>query len=467
MSVNEDFLINIPFTKVHKEKRTVEGIATADNVDLQGDVVEFDAALEAFANWVGNIREMHAPIAVGKALDFRPVQVAGPDGNLYNAIEVEAYVSKGAEDTWQKVLDGTLGGFSIGGSIRDAEEEFDAKLGRKVRKVKRMDLLELSLVDNPANPLAMLTMVKSNGGGELEFQPGFEGESHRIFYCKKDEVAKSDSSLCSYCGEEMEMIGFADHFEVEMVKTLITKFNEKNGGVSNLTKNENNDTIVDMDTEITDSQKQSLLKRLGDMLFGGEDIEDVVTATPTYAVPSINLNFADGITKGMTYTSGSTTNTIDFSKAVDAVGTIDDVEDVVADEVEDASEDEVTKSNDKEDDVEMDMEKFMEGISTLLDEKMSAFKQEVTELVDNKVDEVQKSVDSVTERIDEQGNSLEEVTGKVEEVAKSGAVKKSNDVVDDDELDEEIEKSADGKSESFWGGIFVPAAASKILGYDS
>lgn len=462
-SMNDEIVINIPFSKVNKEKRTVTGIATADNVDLEDDVVEFSTAIEAFGNWVGNIREMHAPIAVGKAVDFRPATVVGKDGNTYNGVEVEAYISKGAENTWLKVLDKTLGGFSIGGVIRKAEEEFDAKTGRKVRKIKKMDLLELSLVDNPANPLAMLSMIKSNGGGKLEVQPGFEGESHKIFYCTKDEVAKSDNSICSYCNEEMDLLGFADHFEVEVVKSLISKFHKENGGVSNLTKNENNDTIVDMDTEITDSQKQSLLKRLGDTLFGSDKVEDNVLSTNGLVLPNINLNFAaDGFSKSYTASSNSVLDT--FFKGEDVVTE----DEVVTDEIEDASEDEVTKSNDKEDDVDMDMEKFMDGISTLLDEKMSAFKQEVTDLVDDKVSDVQKSVDSVTEKIDEQGTSLEEVTGKVDEVAKSGAVKKSNDVVDDDELDEEIEKSLDeGKSESFWGGLFVPAAASKILGYDS
>jgi len=467
---NQDFVINIPFTKVDEVRRTVTGIATADNMDLEGDIIEFAASLDAFNNWVGNIREMHAPIAVGKALDFRHTTVTGDDGRMYNGIEVEAYISRGAEDTWLKVLDKTLGGFSIGGKILDIEEEFDNTLGHIVRRITEMMLLELSLVDNPANPLAMLSMIKSVGGGNFEVQPGFKGETHQIFYCKQDDVAKTGNSTCSRCDNEMVLLGESDHFDVDEMTKMISEFKQKNGGVHNLTKEQNDDKVVAMDTEITDEQKDNILQRMGNALFGKSDEGGELVASNATA-PAVNISFGNETANGFTTwtTDGtSTTDTIFRTTDIPTITTnVEITEEVVEDvEVEDTD---VEKSNDKkEDDEEMDMDKFMEGISTLLDEKMTAFKQEVTEQIDEKVDEVSKSVTSVTEKIDEQESSLLEVTGKVDEVAKSGAVKKSDDVVDEDELDEEIAKSLEAEeSESFWGGIFVPQVVAKSLGYNS
>jgi len=476
-TLNQEIVMNIPFTKVNKQKRTVTGIATADNVDLEGDVVEFAASLDAFNNWVGNIREMHAPIAVGKAVDFRPTTVPGPDGQLYRGIEVEAYISKGAESTWEKVLDKTLSGFSIGGRVVKAEHEFDKSTGKKIKKILELILVELSLVDNPANPLAMLSMVKSTKSGELEIQPGFEGESHQIYYCIKDEVAKSDNPICSYCEKEMELLGFADRFEVDNINKMINTYLEKNGGDYNLTNDKSNDTIVDVDTEITDSQKESLVKRLGDVLFGKNDDQggELIKAASGTQPATVSLNFNGYTTTGTSdglYISPSTTTSAPIINAEPVAKSVD-ADDAGGGEVDDeslekaASDETVEESNDKEDDTEMDMEKFMDGISTLLDDKMSAFKQEISEQVNTQIEEVQKSVTDVTEKIETQDASIQEVTGKVEDVAKSGAIKKSNDDVDEDEVDEELEKSLEAEPESFWGGIFVPREISKALGYDS
>ena len=165
-----DFNISFPIDMIKKEQRIVSGIATADNIDKSNDIVDFEASKEAFANWGGNIREMHAPIAVGKAIKYEPVTITDKDGNTYNAFKVEAYISKGAEDTWQKVLDGTLRSFSIGGKVIKKEEMADKMYnGRPINIIKKYVLGELSLVDNPANALAVIDLVKMNNEGGLNY----------------------------------------------------------------------------------------------------------------------------------------------------------------------------------------------------------------------------------------------------------------------------------------------------------
>jgi DNA-binding ferritin-like protein len=165
-----DFNISFPIDMIKREQRIVVGIATADNVDKAGDIVDFEASKEAFANWGGNIREMHAPIAVGKAINYEPVVLKDKDGVSYNAFKVEAYISKGAEDTWQKVLDGTLRSFSIGGKVIEKSESADKFFhGKPVNVIKKYVLGELSLVDNPANALAIIDIVKMDGEGLFKY----------------------------------------------------------------------------------------------------------------------------------------------------------------------------------------------------------------------------------------------------------------------------------------------------------
>ena len=165
-----DFNISFPIDMIKREQRIVVGIATADNVDKAGDIVDFEASKEAFANWGGNIREMHAPIAVGKAINYEPVVLHDKDGTAYNAFKVEAYISKGAEDTWQKVLDGTLRSFSIGGKVIEKSESAEKMFrGKPVNIIKKYVLGELSLVDNPANALAVIDIVKMDGEGLFKY----------------------------------------------------------------------------------------------------------------------------------------------------------------------------------------------------------------------------------------------------------------------------------------------------------
>lgn len=163
---NDSFLLGIPFTKVNTEKRTVEGFATLDNVDKSREILDIDASKVAFAAWPGNIREMHQKKAVGKAINFFEKDFED-EGESYQGMWLQARISKGAEDTWQKVLDGTLTGFSVGGAIQEKQREMakDAS-GYEVPcwRVTKYSLGEVSLVDNPCNGLASIQLIKSVDG---------------------------------------------------------------------------------------------------------------------------------------------------------------------------------------------------------------------------------------------------------------------------------------------------------------
>lgn len=217
-----DLKFTFPFEKIDREQRIVTGIATADNVDLADDVVNFEASVEAFSNWIGNIREMHSPIAVGKLVDWQQVPVQH-NGETYRGIEVSVYISKGAENTWQKILDGTLRGFSIGGMVQDRKTRFMEKLGRNINEIMRYSLGELSVVDNPCNPAGMFAMIKSIDG-KLEY---VAGDMQDVFYCEDDKYASIGAdSVCPACSEEMLIIGKAEEFDSVVINKLISNYEE-------------------------------------------------------------------------------------------------------------------------------------------------------------------------------------------------------------------------------------------------
>lgn len=208
--------LSMPFNKVDTEQRTVSGYASVDNLDTQGDVVTAEAASEAFDRFRGNIREMHQPIAVGKVVSFWQQPLYDTETNkTYVGVYVTAYVSTGAQDTWEKVLDGTLTGFSIGGSINDAEDVYDNTSDTLVRVIKSMDLHELSLVDNPANQLAnVVSIQKVADGDDVASGIAVNVETENVYWCGDDQVAvlsKNETAPgCFSCEKPMENIGWIE-----------------------------------------------------------------------------------------------------------------------------------------------------------------------------------------------------------------------------------------------------------------
>lgn len=226
--------MSMPFAKVDKANRLVSGFATLDNIDSQGDIVLAEASAKAFARARGNIREMHQPLAVGKMVDFREEEFYNPeDKKFYRGIFVTARVSEGAQDTWLKVLDGTLTGFSIGGEIVDASSEFVKDAGRTVRFVKDYNLVELSLVDNPANQLANVLSIQKTANGSVTVKMGEVADAviENVFICTRDEeqtviINASDSEDCPVCGNKMENAGWFESGpdRAEKVGGIVAKF---------------------------------------------------------------------------------------------------------------------------------------------------------------------------------------------------------------------------------------------------
>lgn len=155
-------------TKVDAEQRIVEGIASTETVDAQGgiwegqrydgDVVDAGAIEEALAdylNWA-NVREMHQNSAVGTALKAEVV-----DGTLNLAVQVVD------DSAWTKVKTGVYKGFSIGGKVLKAVIE-RLQDGRTVRRILKLLLTEISLVDRPANPDARILVWKAEGVTTME-----------------------------------------------------------------------------------------------------------------------------------------------------------------------------------------------------------------------------------------------------------------------------------------------------------
>jgi len=220
--------LSMPIGKVDIERRMVSGFATLDNIDKQGDIVTTESSINAFKNFRGNLREMHQPSAVGKIVSFKEDRYFDPSTKkFYSGVYVSAYVSKGAQDAWEKVMDGTYTGFSIGGNIKTWDDAFNEEMDKTIRVIKEYDLFELSLVDSPANQFANIVSIEKQDGHNVISGLISKVDTENIFYDQESGmVILSDAETVSHPVTEKQMknIGFVeknDNEKAEMIKFLV------------------------------------------------------------------------------------------------------------------------------------------------------------------------------------------------------------------------------------------------------
>ncbi len=256
--------LSMPFSKVDQERRIVSGFATLDNVDKQADIVTTDASMKAFQKFRGNIREMHQPISVGKMVGFKQEKYFDPETKkFYSGVYVSAYISKGAQDTWEKVLDGTLSGFSIGGRMNKWDDAFDEKMEKSIRIIKDYDLTELSLVDNPANQFANILSIEKVDGVDMVKGDIVDTAIENVFWDAESGVvvvSENESELSPISNVPMQNIGFVeknDNEKADFIKFLVDS--AKGIDLSKMTKeaspmNETTEDIVKSDDVVENTE---------------------------------------------------------------------------------------------------------------------------------------------------------------------------------------------------------------------
>ena len=134
----------------------VYGKATDDSLDIDNQICDEEWLQRAMPDWFqsgGNIREQHSNIAAGVAVDYETKS----DGHYITALVVDPVSVK-------KVETGVLKGFSIG--IRGPRVIRDTKAANG--RIIDGQIVEVSLVDRPANPNAKLMLAKAADDGSLQ-----------------------------------------------------------------------------------------------------------------------------------------------------------------------------------------------------------------------------------------------------------------------------------------------------------
>jgi len=418
-----DIRLSMPLSKVDAEKRIVSGFATLDNLDKQADIVTPEASVNAFKRFRGNIREMHQPISVGKMVSFREEKYFDPETKkMYNGIYVSAYVSKGAQDTWEKVLDGTLSGFSIGGRMNKWDDAYDEKMDSTIRIIKDYDLVELSLVDNPANQFANILSVQKADGTDGVSGIVADTVIENVFYDKEAGIVllSEEESLSSpVSGEPMQNIGFVekdDNEKVDMIKFLVDS--AKGINLSKMTK------------EVSPMTEETTTEATVETTEAPEVVVEKSEVAPEAEKPE------------------STPDDENAEKAMkphaDEETPAEDAGETPADEEE---EDKAKKSD--------DAAELSKAVAEIKESVTSAFSDLVSTIksMQEEISVLTKSLDSVKNEVTESKSVFNEFGKRVDAVEADTAFRKSGDIGDIVQEQPEIQVE-----KSIWGGRFLKNA---------
>ena len=421
---------SMPIGKVDQERRIVSGFATLDNIDKQNDIVTTEASLEAFKKFRGNLREMHQPSAVGKIVSFKEDRYFEPESRkFYSGVYVSAYVSKGAQDTWEKVLDGTLTGFSIGGNITKSDDTFDEKLDKSVRIIKEYELFELSLVDNPANQFANVISIEKVDGKNTVSGYLSKTEVRNVFWDSENDIvlmSEDDSADSPTSGKPMKNIGFvekADLENTEKIKFLV----DSAKGIRTIKMTEEENPMTE-ETTIVDAPGAETVELVENVEVAPEAAAVAVEEAPV-EVPAEDTPATE--------------------PAAEA-----------APEAEEAPV--VEEANDSVDAVVNATEEVAKAVSSINENLTNALSNlaETVKSMQTTVEAITKSLEAVTGEVKSVSNEVKEVKGnfsefgkRVDMVEKDTAFRKSGD------LGEIVQEFSETKTQkSLWGGRFLKTA---------
>jgi hypothetical protein len=427
--------LSMPFSKVDQERRIVSGFATLDNVDKQSDIVTTEASLKAFAKFRGNIREMHQPLSVGKMVSFKEDKYFDSETKkFYTGVYVSAYVSKGAQDTWEKVLDGTLSGFSIGGRMNKYEDAYDEKMDKTVRIIKEYDLIELSLVDNPANQFANILSVQKVDGVDVIKGDSLDTEFENVFWDNSNGIVKvsdSDVEVSPIDGTPMKNIGFVeknDSEKTEMIKFLVDS--AKGINLSKMTKEEDpmNETTEDV-VKNDDVVEEAKVAPEADTATE-DTVEKSYSEDKTMEEKSMDEETVKSEDMDEDDVNGDSDPEEEMDKAADKQKSVDE---------------EVSKS---EDVVAAAVAEIRDGITTAFSDLTSVVKSLNDEIADLK-----KSLGLVNAKLNDAESDFNNIGKRIDAVEADTAFRKSGD------LGEIVqEQPAKQVEKSLWGGRFLKTA---------
>lgn len=349
--------IFIPITKVDDEERMVYGWASTPDMDSDGEIIKSEAlekALPAYLKFP-TLREMHQPKAVGTTK-----QAEVSKKGMYIGAKVVA------DDTWKLVKENVLRAFSVGGNV----------LKRVGNVIQELELVEISLVDVPANKSAVVELWKS---GKLTKNAEMAYSMANLMIQIKDMI-----SYCEMMGKDTKKLKKA----LRLIKDLVS------------------DEAME-DEEINDMK----LKALESMKFEDDEIGKIADSLRKGVILVMKTNKAEELKKVDT-------------KAPVVEEKVEAEKEEVAEDAPETTEPEVVESPVEDDETKEsgELEATLTKIQEIEDKLIKLTPQKVKE---EKSDDLSKAVGSIAGTLEKVADALMRMEERLKKVEGQPAALKS------------------------------------------
>ena len=311
------------------------------------------------------------------------------------------------------------------------DDAYDEKMDKSVRVIKDYDLVELSLVDNPANQFANIMSIEKVDGVDTIKGDAASTEIENVFWDEENgivTVSKEDVSISPISGSPMKNIGFVetnDSEKAEMIKFLVDS--AKGINLSKMTKE------VSPMTDTTETVIEETVEKSDDVVAETE----VAPEADAQAEESVEKSYdKDGKSYDMESEEEETEKSADME---------DEEETMKAEATEDDAEEEVSKS---EEIITTAVAEIRDGIATAFSDLTSVVKSLNDEIADLK-----KSLGLVNAKLNDAESDFNNIGKRIDAVEADTAFRKSGDLGEIVQEDR-IEKS----DQSLWGGRFLKTA---------
>ena len=146
--VRFDFPLDIRKQTEESGEFHIVGYAATTDFDMQGDVITDEALMGSSLDLLKN-----STVLLNHDIKLPIGKVTKAEFDKHGLL-IDVLISKTEPDIIQKIKEGILNKFSIRGEVLEREKKYMPELDRVVNVIKRMSLIEVSLVSVPANPEA-------------------------------------------------------------------------------------------------------------------------------------------------------------------------------------------------------------------------------------------------------------------------------------------------------------------------
>lgn len=156
-------------------RRIFKGHITAEIIDKQQEFIfvkEVMDIMDEFMKISPHLSEVHTNRMVGKVIGYEKSEINGVQsvlitGEVFKSEKFQLY-----DKVWDKIVKGEYRGLSMGGASK--EREPIRKDGRMALELRKLELYEIAICPEPANPFAIIekvnTFAKANDIGQERIQ---------------------------------------------------------------------------------------------------------------------------------------------------------------------------------------------------------------------------------------------------------------------------------------------------------